>query len=411
MIKVGLLGLGTVGTGVYEIIENKAAGIKQVTGRDVEITKILERDLEKAEEYNLAQGVLTSDVNEILNDPEIDIIVEVLGGIDLPLGFIKQALSNGKHVVTANKAVISPYFEELHALADKNNVGLLYEASVAGGVPIIRELKSILSINDVNNIKGILNGTTNFIMSKMYDENLGFQEALDLAHEYGYAEADPTDDIEGYDAARKISILASIAFKTHLAFEDVVCRGITSVTAKDIANFKEMNLVPKLVGTAILEDGECSASVEPILVNHSAPFASVGDAFNSVSITGDIVGELQLYGSGAGKNPTANAIVIDIIDIILENHDEYTFTNDSSIKISGSKLLEGEYYLRIAKKAISSKENILKLIDSYDFDYTVTRDEYDLTIYTENLNSETMEDLVTELDLPSDSLCYLRVEG
>ena len=411
MIKVGLLGLGTVGTGVYEIIKNKAEGIKKVTGKDVVITKILDKDTSKIQTFGLADGVLTSDADEILNDPEIDVIVEVLGGIDVPLDFMKRAIKSGKHVVTANKAVISPHFEELHKLADDNNVGLLYEASVAGGVPILRELKSVLNINDVNHIKGILNGTTNFIMSKMYHENLTFKAALDLAHEYGYAEADPTDDIEGFDAARKISILASLAFKTHVAFEDVICRGITSLTAKDITYFKEMHLAPKLVGTAILANGECSASVEPVLVDSDAPFASVGDAFNSVSITGDIVGELQLYGAGAGKNPTANAVVTDVIDIVLGNYKEYTFTNDTSIKIGGSELFEGRYYLRIGKDVIKSKEETLKLIDSYDFKYTVTHDEDDLTIYTESINSEVMESLVSKLDLPKDTFCYLRVEA
>lgn len=410
MIKVGLLGLGTVGTGVYEILKNKSEGISKVTGRDIEITKILDRDSSKIEEFGLSEGVLTDNAYDILDDPEIDIIVEVLGGIDTPLEFIKRALNNGKHVVTANKAVISPHFEELNKIADDNKVGLLYEASVAGGVPILRELKSILAINDVSYIKGILNGTTNFIMSKMYDENLTFNEALDLAHKNGYAEADPTDDIEGFDAARKISILASIAFKTHVAFKDVICRGITSVTAKDIKNFKEMHLAPKLIGSAAIVGDECSASVEPILVDSDSPFASVKDAFNSVSIIGDIVGELQFYGSGAGKNPTANAVVTDVIDIALVNYKEYTFTNDESIKITGSKLFNGRYYLRIAEKVAKAKDDMLKVVDSYDFKYTVTHDEDDLTIYTETINSEIMEELINKLDLPENSFCYLRVD-
>lgn len=411
MIKVGLLGLGTVGSGVYEILKNKSEKIKRATGKTVEITRILDRDTAKIKEFGLADGVLTDDADTILNDPEIDVIVEVLGGIDVPLDFIKRALKNGKHVVTANKAVISPYFEELHKLAKENNVGLLYEASVAGGVPIIRELKSVLNINDVHNIKGILNGTTNFIMSKMYDENLTFKEALQEAHDKGYAEADPTDDIEGFDAARKISILASIAFGTHVAFADVACRGITSVTARDIKNFKEMHLAPKLVGSAVMKNGECSANVEPVLVDSESPFASVKDAFNSVSITGDIVDELQLYGRGAGKNPTANAVVTDVIDILLGKHKEYNFINDSSIKISGNKLFRGNYYLRICEEVAAAKDDILALVDSYDFHYTITHDEDDLIIYTEKLNSEVMESLIEKLALPLGSFCYLRVES
>ncbi len=411
MIKVGLLGLGTVGTGVFEILKNKAEGIKNATGKEIEITKILDRNPDQVKGLDLGNAVLTSNVDDILDDPEIDIIVEVLGGIDTPLSFIKRAMENGKHVVTANKAVISPYFEELHKLALEKNVGLMYEASVAGGVPVLRELKSIIDINDVTYIKGILNGTTNFIMSKMYDENLTFAEALAKAHDKGYAEADPTDDIEGYDAARKISILASIAFKTHVAFDDVVCRGIKYITAKDIKNFKEMNLAPKLVGSAVLKDSECSASVEPVLVDSGAPFASVKDAFNTVSITGDIVGELQFYGSGAGKNPTANAVVIDIIDIALGNHNDYMYEIDNSIKISGSKLFSGNYYLRISEKVAKNKDEILKTVDGFDFKYTVTHDEDDLTIYTDKINSELMQELIEKLDLPDNNYCYLRVES
>lgn len=410
MIKVGLLGLGTVGSGVYEILRDKATGIKKATGKELVITKILDRDASKIKEFGLADGVLTDDVDSILNDPEIDMIVEVLGGIDFPLDIMRRALKSGKHVVTANKAVISPYFEELHKLAEDNNVGLLYEASVAGGVPIIRELKSVLNINEVNDIKGILNGTTNFIMSKMYDENLGFKEALQEAHDKGYAEADPTDDIQGFDAARKISILASLAFGTHVAFADVDCRGITFVTATDIKNFKDMNLAPRLIGSAVMKDGECSASVEPVLVDSSSPFASVKDAFNSVSITGDIVGELQLYGAGAGKNPTANAVVTDMIDIILGKHKEYSFTNNTDIKISGNKLFEGRYYFRISEEMASAKDDILKVVDSFGFEYTVTYDEDNLIIFTENLNSKTMESLIEKLDLPHESYCYLRVD-
>lgn len=410
MIKVGLLGLGTVGSGVYEILRDKASGIKKATGKDLVISKILDRDKSKIEEFGLADGVLTDSVDEILNDSEIDIIVEVLGGIDLPLEIIRRALKSGKHVVTANKAVISPYFEELQALADANNVGLLYEASVAGGVPVLRELKSILNINNVSNIKGILNGTTNYIMSKMYDENLTFDQALKKAHDKGYAEADPTDDIEGFDAGRKISILASMAFKTHVAFADVPCRGITSVTAKDIKNFKEMHLAPKLIASAILLDNKCSANVEPVLVDSDSTFASVKDAFNSVSIVGDLVGELQFYGSGAGKNPTANAVVTDIIDIAIESYKHYTFVSDSSVSISEKQLFKGNYYLRIAEKVACVKDDILSTVDDFGFHYTVTHDEDDLTIYTEKINSETMESLINKLDLPLDSYCYLRVE-
>lgn len=408
MIKVGLLGLGTVGSGVYEILRDKKESLKKATGKNIEISKILVRDKSKDRGLGEDKSILTENVDDILDDPSIDIIVEVLGGIDLPLEYIKKAIKSGKHVVTANKAVISPYMEELHKLADENNVGLLYEASVAGGVPVIKGLKDIIKINKVSNIKGILNGTTNFIFSKMYDEDLSFDSALALAHEYGFAEADPTDDIEGFDAARKISILASIGFGTHIGFGDVSCRGITSVSSSDIKNFKKLGLVPKLVGSATISGNESSASVEPILVDGAAPFASVSDAFNIVSVEGDIVDELQFYGKGAGKNPTANAVVTDILDIVLENYKEFEFVNDTSIKCSGSKLFKGKYYLRVSSE---NNDKILSDVKESGVEYEVIDSGDELVILTEELGSEKMESILSKLNLDEGSFCYLRVEA
>ena len=408
MVKVGLLGLGTVGSGVYEILRDKKENLKKATGKNIEISKILVRDKSKDRGLGVDPSILTENVDDILNDSSIDILVEVLGGIELPYEYIIKALKSGKHVVTANKAVISPYLDELHKLADENNVGLLYEASVAGGIPVIKGLKDIIKINSVSNIKGILNGTTNFILSKMYDEDLSFDEALSLAHKYGYAEADPTDDIEGFDAARKISILASLGFGTHVGFDDVVCRGITSVSASDIKNFKDLSLVPKLIGSATVAGNECSASVEPLLADDSAPFASVKDAFNIVSIEGDIVDELQFYGRGAGKNPTANAVVTDILDIVLENYKEYSFINNTDIKPSGSKLFKGNYYMRVSNV---NSDKLLNSVNDAGLKHKVITSGHELVILTEKIDSESMESMIAKLNLPKGSFCYLRIES
>lgn len=411
MIKIGLLGLGTVGSGVYEIIRDKKDKLKKATGKNIEISKILVRDKNKDRGLNIDQSILTENADEIINDPNIDIIVEVMGGIDKAYSYISKSLKNGKHVVTANKAVISLHIDELHNLAKENNKGLLFEASVGGGIPVIKGLKEAIKINDVDNIKGILNGTTNFILSKMCDENLSFDEALDLAHKLGYAEADPTDDVEGYDAARKISILASLAFNTNASISDVMCRGITSISPLDIKNFKLMGLVAKLIGSATIDGNEFSASVEPILVDESAPFASVKDAFNIVSVEGCTVGELQFYGQGAGKDPTANAVVTDIIDIINESYKEYEYICNDSIKSGGTKLFKGNYYMRVSPNNVNEIPKIVNNLNKSGLEFKVIESDKNLVLITEQISSDQMEAIMNDLDLPQNSYSYLRIES
>lgn len=345
MVKIGLLGLGTVGSGVCEILSEKKSAIEEQTKKTVEISKILVNDLEKNRNPIVDRKVLTDNPSDILDDPDIDIVVELIGGIEPAHTYITRALENGKHVVTANKAVLSHDFLGLTNLAKKNNRGILFEASVAGGIPIIKPLKELIKFNKIKEIKGILNGTTNFILSKMIEEGLDFKEALVLARKVGFAEADPTDDIEGYDAARKISILSSIAFGYNVTFEDVDCRGITSISAFDIDFFKKLGLTIKLVGSAYSNDLDFDASVEPVLLNTNSIMANVNDAFNIVSIDGDVVGNLQFYGQGAGKNPTGNAVVTDIIDII--NGEFNPIDIERRRKPSNTPKILSNYYLRI----------------------------------------------------------------
>jgi homoserine dehydrogenase len=412
MIKLGLLGLGTVGSGVYEIVTEKQEMLKKATGENIEIGKILVRDKSKKRDLEIKEGVLTENIDEILDNPEIDVVVEVMGGIDEAYDSMVRALKNGKHVVTANKAVISLHIEELHKLALENNCGLLYEASVAGGIPIIKNLKEMLKINNVGEIKGILNGTTNFILTKMYDEDLSFDEALALAHKYGYAEADPTDDVEGYDAARKISIMASLAYGTHASINDVVCYGITSIRTIDVVEFKKMGLVPKLLGCAVREKDKYSAIVEPILVEESSMFSSVKDAFNMVSVIGDTVGELEFYGQGAGKNPTGNAVVMDIIDIVLKNYEEFSFEVDSSLKPDKGNLFKGLHYLRVSVDKEEDKDSLIEKLKSTGISCKYKVLERDLVIVTEKISSNRIEKLVKEdLGLAKKTFAYLRIES
>jgi len=309
MIKIGLLGLGTVGSGIYDILTDKKFMIEKCTNKKVEITKILVRNLNKDRNIVVNKSILTDNPYDIIEDPEIDIIVEVMGGIEEPYKYIKQALENGKHVVTANKAVLSEHLYELNSIAKKSNRAILFEASVAGGIPIIKALNEMIVLNNITEIKGILNGTTNFILSKMTEEKTDFSETLKLAQDLGYAEADPTDDIEGYDAARKMAILSSIAFDRVVNINDVECRGITEISAFDIDFIKNFGFTVKLLGNASVLESNLSAQVEPVLIDKNSIMANVGNANNIVLLNGDIVGELQFYGQGAGKNPTTNNLV------------------------------------------------------------------------------------------------------
>ncbi|MFW5648785.1 MAG: homoserine dehydrogenase [Candidatus Alkaliphilus sp. MAG34] len=408
MVKIGLLGLGTVGSGVREILSEKKSAIEEQTGKTVEISKILVNNLEKNRNPIVDSNILTDNPSDILDDPDIDIVVELIGGIEPAHTYITRALENGKHVVTANKAVLSHDFPGLTNLAKKNNRGILFEASVAGGIPIIKPLKELIKFNKIKEIKGILNGTTNFILSKMIEGGLDFKEALLLAQEVGFAEADPTDDIEGYDAARKISILSSIAFGYNVTFEDVDCRGISSITAFDIDFFKKLGLAIKLVGSAYSNDLDFDASVEPVLLNINSIMANVNDAFNVVSIEGDVVGNLQFYGQGAGKNPTGNAVVSDIIDII--NGELNPVDIEKRKKPVNTPRILSNYYLRIFLKSQKESDFILKTIDKYKLKYKLVKGEESLVLILENISRQEIKNLIENLEI-RDRSCYARINS
>ncbi len=408
MINIGLLGLGTVGSGVFDIIKDRNEKLKKATGKDIKISKILVRDKSKDRGLDVDSSVLTEDADDILNNDEIDIVVEVMGGIDLAYDYMKRALKSGKSVVTANKAVISLHLEELDRLAKENGCGLMYEASVAGGIPIIKGLNEALRINRIDNIEGILNGTTNFILTKMYEDNLSFEEALDLAHKYGYAEADPTDDIEGFDAARKISILASLAFDAKASIDDVDCFGITSIKASDVKVFKELGLAPKLLGCAIRKGNEFSLTVEPILVDDTSLFSAVKDAFNAVNLDCDTVGPLQFYGQGAGKFPTGDAVVSDIIDIINEEYKKFDYSPNPEVVLGEDSLFEGLYYMRVSLNS-NDKSEVLKSFEDKSVNIKYKEEDGALVILTEKISSELIADIA--LELPEKTYAYLRIES
>ena len=315
VVNAALLGLGTVGTGVYKVIKSQEQEMTAKLGCQVKITKILVRNLEKASGKVDDPSVLTTDWADIEGDPSIDIVIELIGGIEPARTYILAALKAGKNVVTANKDLIAVHGKEILETARAAQKDFLFEAAVAGGIPIISPLKNSLEANHVTEVMGIVNGTTNFILTKMSQEGMEFSDALALATELGYAEADPTADIEGIDAGRKVAILASVAFNSRVTLDNVHIEGITKITAKDIRYAKEMGCEIKLLGVARCQEDGVEAYVCPMLIPAEHPLASVNDSYNAVFVHGDAVGDTMFYGRGAGEFPTASAVMGDIIDV------------------------------------------------------------------------------------------------
>ena len=312
--KIALLGMGTVGGGVYEIIEKQKEEMPFKIGAALEVVKVLVRNKAKYADRIPAEQ-LTDVWEDVIGDDSIDIVVEVMGGIEPARTYIKAALEKGKHVVTANKDLMAMHGHELLELAGEHHCDLLFEAAVAGGIPIIRPLKQCLAGNNITEIMGIINGTTNFILTKMKEDGMDFGEALQLATDLGYAEADPTADIEGYDAGRKLAIMASIAFHTSVTFDDVFTEGITKITAKDMRYAKEMGCSIKLLGIAKNTETGIEVKVHPTMIPENHPLAAVNDSFNAVFVHGDAVDDAMFYGRGAGALPTGSAVVGDIMDV------------------------------------------------------------------------------------------------
>ena len=315
VVNAALLGLGTVGTGVYKVIKNQEQEMTAKLGCQVKITKILVRNLEKASKKVEDPSVLTTDWADIEGDPSIDIVIELIGGIEPARTYILAALKAGKNVVTANKDLIAVHGKEILETAKAAQKDFLFEAAVAGGIPIISPLKNSLEANHVTEVMGIVNGTTNFILTKMSQEGMEFSDALALATELGYAEADPTADIEGIDAGRKVAILASVAFNSRVTLDNVHIEGITKITSKDIKYAKELGSDIKLLGVANNTEDGIEAYVCPMLIPSSHPLASVNDSYNAVFVHGDAVENAMFYGRGAGELPTASAVVGDIFEI------------------------------------------------------------------------------------------------
>ncbi|HEV8457050.1 MAG TPA: homoserine dehydrogenase [Methylomirabilota bacterium] len=315
-IKIALLGLGTVGSGVIKVLQSHAAEMEERAGCRLVLHKVADSDLARPREgLDLRRLPMVADANTVLDDPAVQIVIELVGGLEPARTFILKALQAGKHVVTANKALLAHHGAELFEEARRNRVALAFEAAVAGGIPLIRAVKDGLPANRILSAFGIVNGTCNYILTRMTDEGRDFAETLKEAQERGYAEADPTLDIEGLDSAHKLQILATLAFRTSVDLKDIYTEGITAVSQQDVVNARELGYRIKLLAIAKTTDGELELRVHPTMIPADSPMAAVSGVFNAVFITGDNVGNLMFYGRGAGQLPTASAVWSDTLEI------------------------------------------------------------------------------------------------
>ena len=314
-INVGLLGIGTVGGGTWEVLARNQEEITRRAGRGIIITKVADKDLDRARKITGGKAAVTADANEVVTDPDIDIVIELIGGYTVAREFVLKAIANGKHVVTANKALLATHGNEIFAAAQKQGVMVGFEAAVAGGIPIIKALREGLTANRIEWIAGIINGTSNFILTEMRDKGLPFAEVLAQAQKLGYAEADPTFDIEGVDAAHKLTIMSAIAFGIPMQFDKAYTEGISKLTREDIRYAEELGYRIKLLGITRKTEAGIELRVHPTLIPERRLIANVEGVMNAVLVKGDAVGATMYYGAGAGSMPTASAVVADLVDI------------------------------------------------------------------------------------------------
>lgn len=346
MVNIAVLGYGTVGSGVVEVFNTNQESINKRAGQDINIKYVLDlRDFEG----DPVQEKIVHDYNIILNDDDIQIVVEVMGGVEPAYTFVKSALEKGKSVCTSNKELVARHGAELLEIAKQNHINFLFEASVGGGIPIIRPLNNSLTADEITDIKGILNGTTNYILSKMSREGLDFETVLKDAQEKGYAERNPEADVEGFDACRKIAILSSLAYGMQVDFEDILTEGITNITKADIAYAKKLKSGIKLIGSSKKVGENIYAIVAPMMLPESHPLMGVNDVFNAIFVKGNVLGDVMFYGQGAGKLPTASAVVSDVVDAV-----KHLGTNIMSIwcteklELADIKDSENRYFVRLS---------------------------------------------------------------
>lgn len=362
MINIAVLGYGTVGSGVVEVINTNQDSINRRAGDEIRIKYVLDlRDFPG----DPVQEVLVHDYETIVNDPEVDIVVEVMGGLEPAHTFVKRALEAGKSVATSNKALVAKFGPELMNIARNKNINFLFEASCGGGIPIIRALNQSLTADQIDEVTGILNGTTNYMLTKMDMEGSRFESVLKEAQEKGYAEADPTADVEGYDACRKIAILSSLAYGKFLNYEKIHTEGITRITPEDMEYARAMGMSIKLLATSRkLSEDSYYAVVAPFLVGKNNPLYSVNDVYNGIFVHGNVLGDAMFYGSGAGKLPTASAVVADVVDEAKHLHENMPNEwNDQPLPLADPDQVSGRFFVRVQTIDLSLIRSVFGTIE------------------------------------------------
>lgn len=369
-VSIALLGCGTVGKGVIDLLAMNGPSIEEQLNTKINIKRVLIRDMPKYEQMDLPETIqLTTDFADIINDDEIEIVVEVMGSADFAKDCIEQCFKKGKSVVSANKDLIADYGIPLLKLSKEHNVDFQFEASVAGGIPIVRPMYSSLNSNRIEEIIGIMNGTTNYILSNMTETGMSYEDALKGAQEKGYAEADPTNDVSGYDAARKIAILATLGFHSAVTFNDVNVEGIETIAKEDIQHATEMGYVIKLLAIARQDEDGITLNVHPSFIRKGHPLANVGGAYNAVYVRGNCVGDIMMYGQGAGSLPTASAVVSDVMNVILHCNINITGSRDfvwHEAKLKPQADICAPYYIRmIVNNAPGVLASVSRLLADY----------------------------------------------
>ena len=369
-MKIGIIGLGTVGEGVLKILTLEKNNLKIKADSELEVKYACDLRTNKDFSFEFDKSILTTDYKKIISDPEIDIIVELIGGESIAKTIILEALNNKKHVVSANKALVAKHGPELISTAKKNNCFFLYEAAVGGGIPIITPLVENLIANTITEIRGIMNGTSNYILTKMKEDKLDFEEALHLASQMGYAEADPSYDVDGIDAGHKILILSSLAYGGYVDFHEIYLHGIRDISLIDIFEAEKLGYSIKLVASSkINEDNLVEISAEPVLLKNDKILSNVNDVFNAIEVTGNYAGKTLFYGKGAGMEPTASAVISDIVKISTNSviNSNFFFNTENNLKTINTNTLNHEFYIRVSKDFNIEKSDLelYKEIDNY----------------------------------------------
>lgn len=429
MINVGIIGFGTVGTGTAKILLENNDVIEEKTGIQINLQSIADLDIERDRGVKIPEGILTREVSDVIDNPDIHIVVELMGGIQPAKDFILRALNNGKHVVTANKALLATEGKEIFEAAEKNSVSVGLEAAVAGGIPIIKVLKEGLVANRILSIYGIINGTSNYILTKMTEDGLDFSDALKEARSLGYAEADPTLDIEGFDTAHKLTIISSLAFGIPLSYEKIYIEGITRLTLQDIEFAGELGYKIKLLAITKSVNGEVELRVHPTMIPENYLISRVDGVLNAVYVMGDAVGETLYYGRGAGDMPTGSAVVSDIVDIAgdIKNKGGSSLGTDfigkrSDLKIKAIGDIESMYYFRFTAL---DRPGVLSRISGILGDYNIgiaaviqkgrrAGAAVPLVVLTHKARERDVQKALQEidrLDVVADKTAFIRVEG